>query len=549
MTTQNNTNNEETTIAEQLMQKISGRNETAANQFIDEMLSSMSLEIKETPPETGLYTQEMLDIQARINHFNIIGVDLLRAFGENLRDYEGELIDINKFYAQLTDHELQNTENVGKWIQRSHWALISNYCDVVLNEEEDLVLTAGENIELKDNCEYCECVGEYYHRDEIRWSENSEEWLPEDDAVYSRYHESYILHERATHNDSVNDWYEDESEYDFLNYHGLNDDDEDECHDQINRLNEYHSSPTPTKINERIESKGWWVGFEVEKSYLKGDDDEYLEEGDEIEICNFFSGWEKDSSCGVEGISNIYNLSDTVTFTKDLEEACYIDNDVSKNCGGHISISYMPENYEFSNNILVTETGDIKQVNTYLLSSYMGLIYAMYPKRLERSYCNTNKKLQSDNGNKYQPVRDSGSRIEIRLFSAVKNSTTLKNRFKFLQSFLPAIEKAEKRSEPDKLHLLVNTPRLPRSISETTLKLVEAWDDNLISKINFGYNPYYRYAKYILNECWDVLNEIYADHPKKDERLAAIIIHTYAFTNYLKTDAYPNNCIKQYLCY
>ena len=449
-------------------------------------------------------------------------------------------------YVRLTFHDYNDIKYQNKWIRNTHEDLVNTWNLKVYDPENEFVILYHDEVYRKKECVYSDEEERLIPEDLAVWSESLDTHISEDGAVYSDYVASYLPRMRCSYNHDVDEWYPDDVEDDFMEHHGLN-----ETHKGAGVLNDYHCSPTPTKINERIESKGWWIGFEVEKNSISEDydTDDYKDIGDEVEESDFFSGWETDSSCGVEGISNIYNLTDTETFISHVNSAPYLDEPVNKSCGGHISISYVPENYTYSSNLIVTDNEDIKQVDTSLLSSYVGLIYAMFPRRLERSYCNSNKKLKRNSGVKYQPIRDAGGRVEIRLFSAVKSAQTLKNRFKFLQSFLPAIEKAEKLSESDKTLMMCNIPRLPRSINNETLELVEQWESNLISKINFGYNPYYRYSKYILNECWDVLNELYESSDNKNERLARIICDTYAFTNYLKTDAYPHDSIKKYLNY
>ena len=487
-------------------------------------------------------------LEATITHVNIelnsrgtLGHDLIQS--KITTDFEDCPIIGETMYVRLSDHDYNEEEYRYKWIRNIHQHLVNTWNLRVYDPENQFVILYHDEIYLKEDCVFSEEEDQLIPAGNAVWSERLNTYITSEWSVYSEYAGSYLPRNDCSYHDGIDEWYPDDLEDEFMEHNDLN-----ETPNGAGVLNDYHCSPRPTKINERIESKGWWVGFEVEKCSLE-DEDNYKDVGDPIETSNFFSGWETDSSCGVEGISNIYNLTDTNTFLEHVNDAPYLDSPVNRSCGGHISVSYVPENYSYSSNLIVTDNEDIKQVDTDLLSSYVGLIYAMFPKRLERSYCNSNKKLKRNAGVKYQPIRDAGGRIEIRLFSAVKSAQTLKNRFKFLQTFLPAIEKAEKLSVADKTLMMCNTPRLPRSISNTTLELVEQWESNLISKINFGYNPYYRYSKYILNECWDVINELYASSDNKDERLARMICDTYAFTNYLKTDAYPHDSIKKYLNY
>ena len=483
-------------------------------------------------------------VTVELNPRGTLGHDLIH---EKLTtDFEDCPIIGDTMYVRLTCHDYNDTEYHDKWIKNTHMHLVNTWSVMLYDPENQFVILYHDEIYRREDCVSSDEEDQLIPQELAVWSERLETYITAEWAVYSEFACSHLPRNDCSYHDGIDEWYPDDQEDEFMEHNDLN-----ETPKGAGVLNDYHCSPTPTKVNERIESKGWWLGFEVEKNSMSDDydDDIYKDVGDDVVESDFFSGWETDSSCGVEGISNIYNLTDTETFISHVDSAPYLNEPVNKNCGGHISVSYVPENYNYSTNLIVTDNADIKQVDTALLSSYVGLIYAMFPRRLERSYCNSNKKLKRNAGVKYQPIRDAGGGVEIRLFSAVKSAQTLKNRFKFLQAFLPAVEKAEKLSVADRTLMMCNTPRLPRSISNTTLELVEQWESNLISKINFGYNPYYRYSKYILNECWDVINELYDSSDNKDERLARIICDTYAFTNYLKTDAYPHDSIKKYLNY
>ena len=322
---------------------------------------------------------------------------------------------------------------------------------------------------------------------------------------------------------------------DFLEWHDLRREEEEDRDDIINS---YHGSPKPEYKNRHIYNTGWFVGFEVEKNKLdNGADDE----GDTVEPCEFFAGWETDSSCGVEGISHIYNINDPQLII-DIKNASHIDSEADVSCGGHINLSYKTSTY--SDNIIFDDTGKAKTVNSQLLKKYMGIIYAMFPQRLIRSYCNSNTKIKERGGIKYSPIRDCGNRTEIRLFNRVKNAQTLVNRVNFLRNFLEAIEKLE--VQRNRVERLSKTKRFPCvELQEWTKEHNEELYDSIIC-IDFTYNPHMRYAKYILNACYPALKEIYNQRYHMS-RLAHLVAHTYAFTDFIITDNEPKKLIKSFI--
>lgn len=202
--------------------------------------------------------------------------------------------------------------------------------------------------------------------------------------------------------------------------------DEDDCSccnrgPSDNYLNERHDSPDPTYYSGR---SGWLVGFEVEKCDIDGHDDE----GDYVGSSPLFSGWELDSSCGVEGISHCYDPCDRKTIRKFLFHLkCsreYVNASWNSDCGGHINVSNSGlSNYELFHKFRV----------------YAPLWYAVFRGRLNNSYC-CNDKLIRHGTEKYSPVHRKPFGIEIRLPHAVKSDVVLRNRFQLVHLTARAID-------------------------------------------------------------------------------------------------------------
>jgi hypothetical protein len=200
-------------------------------------------------------------------------------------------------------------------------------------------------------------------------------------------------------------------------------DDCEECNQQPSGyiINKYHSSPRPTFYSG---SSGWMVGFEVEKCSVDG----RTGEGDEIETSPLFAGWEKDASCGVEGITHVYDPCDKRTIRKFLQHVkrseSHLNEDADGDCGGHINLSS-------------------SSLNSYELRQkfrrYAPLWMALYRGRMTNTYCSGDKKLRSGN-DKYCVVHVKDFGIEIRLPHAVANDQVIVNRFHLVHLTCKAID-------------------------------------------------------------------------------------------------------------
>lgn len=199
------------------------------------------------------------------------------------------------------------------------------------------------------------------------------------------------------------------------------------------RINRYHSSPSPYLHRG---ASGWLVGFEIEKTEVDGCSDE----GDCIEELPLFSGWETDSSCGVEGITHAYDPLDPstrATFRRHLQASSeYVDGPTNSDCGGHINLS--------SN-----------RLSSYELfcgfRKYAGLYYALYKGRLTNPFCEGNKALLCSS-DKYVTVKGKPFGIELRLVSRVPDSAVLGRRFDLIAATCAAIDNSVSFNEALRLH-------------------------------------------------------------------------------------------------
>ena len=197
----------------------------------------------------------------------------------------------------------------------------------------------------------------------------------------------------------------------------------DDCQTEPDRgtISRYHSSPDEVKYRG---VSPFLIGFEIEKTSVFG----YQDEGGEIGERDLFAGWELDGSCGVEGVTNCYDLLDPTVmemFEAHVDEASdTLAEPCDSSCGGHINISWQ--------NVTPRDTLAAFKV-------YAPLWYALFRKRLNNTYCKEDKKIE-DRGIKYSPVRCKSFGIELRLPSRVLNAKHLLRRARLIAITCRAME-------------------------------------------------------------------------------------------------------------
>jgi hypothetical protein len=196
-----------------------------------------------------------------------------------------------------------------------------------------------------------------------------------------------------------------------------------------NRIRDYHATPDPDyflKDDETNILSKFTIGFEVEKSSIDG----YSDMGSEHEEQPLFKGWETDSSCGVEGITNVYSMNNYELFKQHAKASYYLDEETSQRCGGHINIC--------------DTTNTIKY---WHIKSWCGLWWSMYRKRLRNDYAGNNKKAcpyAAKSGARYSAIREkqlTGNKMlyELRLPSRVKNTQQIIRRFELSQAWVKCL--------------------------------------------------------------------------------------------------------------
>ena len=292
-----------------------------------------------------------------------------------------------------SDEEVVYSEPMERWILRKY-AWQANY------DHDEVYATAR----WFRNQGYSPVSGDWggssrwmYDDDDLAWCEDIEEYIFMDDAYYCEYNDCCYAHEE-------------------------NAAPEPERH----IVNQYHQScqwNRDLRVTESLSSLGG-VGFEIEKAFFQTSYGESRAPGDPVGEYDAFQGFETDSSCGVEAITNILPL-DAIHFDKVRQlfddAADVINSPLNNACGGHINVSYEG----LSGGELMAK-----------IRPNVGILYAMFPERLGNQYCRGNARLTPGGNTGGFPVaRVYGGRIEFRLPNGVKNVDDLMLRHKIM-SFL-----------------------------------------------------------------------------------------------------------------
>lgn len=173
--------------------------------------------------------------------------------------------------------------------------------------------------------------------------------------------------------------------------------------------------------NGEFESR-FMIGFEVEKNSF------HRRAVTELAL---FSHYERDSSCGVEAVTNLLPLIGKSTWRNKVfnmfSEAKYVVEDYyspsDRRCGGHVTLSVQGMNGE--------ELADA-------LRPFSAILYSLYKFRLRNSYCNSNIFMDIDEDEwvrfdrKYQVCKIMHDRVEFRVLNRVKSVSDMNLRYRLM---------------------------------------------------------------------------------------------------------------------
>jgi hypothetical protein len=213
-------------------------------------------------------------------------------------------------------------------------------------------------------------------------------------------------------------------------------------HRNMSTVQSYHGNSVINVYAARRSARlsNYTIGFEVEKNYVTNlNGDRAYDRGDYVDNTPLFSRWERDGSCGVEGITHAYSVERYRLFKSHVMRSRHLleggvdrlrgpereqDSRRRYTCGGHITL-----------------VGP--KVSMANVRRYAGLLYSLYKKRLRNGYCADNKDL-NDTGRSmhYCAIRERDSRnsVEFRLVRRVESHTNLLWRFRLFRKLALALE-------------------------------------------------------------------------------------------------------------
>lgn len=212
-----------------------------------------------------------------------------------------------------------------------------------------------------------------------------------------------------------------------------------------NRVVGYHRSPSPRQLDKgakhmdiaQLKSPAkrnlievgngdydarFTIGMEVEKTRLsRGAVKEYA----------LFAGFERDSSCGYEAVTNILPLLPAGKWRNKvfnmMFEAKRIIEDASspsdRRCGGHITLAV---------------NGMSGDELAMAMKPFCGIVFALFRKRLTNNYCNGNIFLDRNEFGmgRYQVLNVKSNRVEFRIPSRFQSVKQMMRRYELMYTLL-----------------------------------------------------------------------------------------------------------------
>ena len=342
--------------------------------------------------------------------------------------------------------ELYNGDIVDKELER----VVEVDGEFYNSEEDDVCYVDGrDEWHHIDDCTYSDGMGEWVHNDDGEWDYSGDDfatndWFSDNDYNYIEYGRAsgyYLYYEQASYCEDIGEYvHEDDAHWDegseccYYNEDNIPNKGKD-C------VSSYHNSSGPEDLSNNSQFK---IGIEIEKNSIMGSDSE----GDEIGEYDLFKGFETDSSCGVEAITNILPLDDIDSDNEKkvfemFEEARDVidEEEVDSTCGGHMTISCSD-----SLSYIITKGKEGEGNSTYVNQQTVlrekmrinsAIVYALYRYRLKNSYCENDKDMKRTNPTRYTSVlpKNNGT-VEFRLFSRIKNVEQLKLRYRLMYQLM-----------------------------------------------------------------------------------------------------------------
>lgn len=310
---------------------------------------------------------------------------------EHCEDRDGVMLIEDMWCCELTGNQYSHDHEHGSIITGRYRESVGPVCLEAARDSQRL-------LEL-DEDEYGCCVFACTRSDSIVECNDTSTYFLECDAYESRCGYAYFADEYLR------------DDYDSEN--GVQNGDAVIC--------DYHGSPAPVEVFGADDVR-YRVGFEVEKSALTP------------VASDLWAGFEEDSSCGYEAITNILPLTTDAAYNGDTlsamrDAASVLDEEASSDCGGHVTIS------------------DCERTSEDLAVAFRtraGFVYAPWAYRLRNQYCggeNPEKHrllpvLNREGTDKYSPMNVKPFGVEWRLPNAVTSADCLVNRYRYFAAIV-----------------------------------------------------------------------------------------------------------------
>jgi hypothetical protein len=218
---------------------------------------------------------------------------------------------------------------------------------------------------------------------------------------------------------------------------------------QRGRMSRYHSSPQPREMhkgakntdianlkttkkrNLLIDENGdhkskFTIGIEVEKNRLSSR---------AVTEYPLFKGFERDSSCGYEAITNILPLLPSGKWRNKVFNMMFEARKI-------IEDQYSPSDYRCGGHVTLGVEGMNGQEIMKAIRKNCGILHSLFFKRLKNGYCKNNLTMlpydeeMMNGGGRYQFCLDKGNLIEFRVVSRFQSVKQMMRRYELFYELL-----------------------------------------------------------------------------------------------------------------
>jgi hypothetical protein len=156
------------------------------------------------------------------------------------------------------------------------------------------------------------------------------------------------------------------------------------------------------------------IGFEVEKNNINRS---------ATKPYPLFAGFERDSSCGYEAVTNIIPLLPAGHWRNKIFSLMFDATKV-------IDDAFSPSNHRCGGHTTIGVEGMTGEEIANAMRKNVGIIYSLFRKRLTNTYCYANLQMDADfRGTRYQAVQIKGDVVEFRLVSRFQSVKQMWRRY------------------------------------------------------------------------------------------------------------------------